>query len=156
MTADEPVEPATGEGRIVVAVDGSAGAEAALAWAVAEAELRASTLELVLVRPTPHRGAAPGMPFYGLDPSDFRSPALDVLSEIADRARLAGSVPVRPVLREGLVAEELIDASDGAVLLVVGSRGHGGFTGLLLGSVSQQCVLHARCPVAVVRDERSG
>jgi nucleotide-binding universal stress UspA family protein len=57
---------------------------------------------------------------------------------------------VSTLVAEGNAARALLDASDTAELLVVGSRGHGGFTGVLVGSVSQQCVHHAKCPVVVV------
>jgi nucleotide-binding universal stress UspA family protein len=60
-------------------------------------------------------------------------------------------VHVDATVAEGPAASVLVDAAEGADLLVVGSRGHGGFVGLLLGSVSQQCVTHAPCPVLVVR-----
>jgi nucleotide-binding universal stress UspA family protein len=60
------------------------------------------------------------------------------------------SVRVEARVAEGPAAEALISASHRASLLVVGSRGHGGFVGLLLGSVSQQCVTHAPCPVMVM------
>jgi nucleotide-binding universal stress UspA family protein len=60
---------------------------------------------------------------------------------------------VRALIVEGNAAQVLLDASDGADLLVVGSRGHGGFTEALLGSVSQHCVHHAHCPVVVIRGQ---
>jgi nucleotide-binding universal stress UspA family protein len=60
---------------------------------------------------------------------------------------------VHPTAVEGNAAQVLLDACDGADLLVVGSRGHGGFTEALLGSVSQHCVHHARCPVVVLRGQ---
>ncbi|HTZ07910.1 MAG TPA: universal stress protein, partial [Acidimicrobiales bacterium] len=66
-------------------------------------------------------------------------------------------VPVRLVVREGHPAPVLIDEAGGADLLVVGSRGHGAFMGMVLGSVSEHCVSHAPCPVVVVRhDDESG
>ena len=61
------------------------------------------------------------------------------------------AVEVEVTVVEGSVAWALVQASNGAALVVVGSRGHGGFTGLLLGSVSQALLRHAECPVAVVR-----
>jgi hypothetical protein len=69
---------------------------------------------------------------------------------------LEPEVPVRPLVTEGHAAEVLLRASKGADLLVVGSRGHGGFASAMLGSVSLYCVLHAHCPVVVVRDGREG
>ena len=71
-------------------------------------------------------------------------------------ATVAPGVTFKGVTHEGPAAKVLLEASEGADLLVVGSRGLGGFSGLLLGSVSQQCSLHAHCPVVIVRpqDER--
>ena len=65
--------------------------------------------------------------------------------------RIVAALDGSPSSIEGIPAQVLLDASDGADLLVVGSRGHGGFTGALLGSVSQHCVHHAHCPVVVIR-----
>jgi nucleotide-binding universal stress UspA family protein len=65
-------------------------------------------------------------------------------------------VKIRSVVAEGHAAQVLLDASEGAELLVVGSRGRGGFTGALLGSTSQHCAQHATCPVVVVRGSGTG
>jgi nucleotide-binding universal stress UspA family protein len=67
-----------------------------------------------------------------------------------------GPVKVSSVVREGNAAQVLLDAANGAELLVVGSRGHGGFAEALLGSVSHACVHHARCPVVIIRAAASG
>ena len=64
-------------------------------------------------------------------------------------------VEVRPTVAEGPAAQVLLAAAAGAELLVVGSRGHGGFAGMLLGSVSQHCAHHAPCPVVVIPDDDS-
>ena len=69
-------------------------------------------------------------------------------------ADLALGVDIRPVVVEDNPARALLDAAKGADLLVVGSRGHGGFTEALLGSVGQHCVHHAECPVVVIRGAR--
>lgn len=70
------------------------------------------------------------------------------------RGRLKCAVRITQVVKEGNPAQVLIDEADGADLLVVGSRGHGGFTEALLGSVSQHCVHHARCPAVIIRGAR--
>jgi nucleotide-binding universal stress UspA family protein len=67
------------------------------------------------------------------------------------RQAQAAQLTVESRLERGSAAAVLVAASGGATLLVVGSRGRGGFAGLLLGSVSQQCASHARCPVVIVR-----
>jgi nucleotide-binding universal stress UspA family protein len=61
-------------------------------------------------------------------------------------------VTIVSLVVEGHAAAVLVERSEGADLLVVGTRGHGRFTGMLLGSVSEHCVIHARCPVLVVRE----
>ncbi len=74
----------------------------------------------------------------------------DAIAGAAGPARVAVSASVR----KGNAAQVLLAAADGAELLVVGSRGHGGFSGALLGSVSQHCVHHARCPIVIVRESK--
>ena len=82
----------------------------------------------------------------------FEENAEKVLADAISAAASAGSdVPVRARVAEGIPAQVLLDACEGAGLLVVGSRGHGGFAEALLGSVSQHCVHHAQCPVVVIR-----
>jgi nucleotide-binding universal stress UspA family protein len=88
---------------------------------------------------------------------DLESGAKNTLTEALNEvSSLEPEVPVRPLVTEGHAAEVLLRAAKGAELLVVGSRGHGGFTSALLGSVSLYCVLHAHCPVLVLRDGREG
>jgi nucleotide-binding universal stress UspA family protein len=137
---------ATSEGgdrpRIVVGVDGSAGGTGALDWAVAEAERTGAVLDV-------HTVYAPGYVFVTAEEIQM---AMDkVIEGAVERvAELAPSVPVGGTTHEGSAAAVLIEASRGASLLVVGSRGGGGFAGLALGSVSQQCAQHAHCPVVIV------
>jgi nucleotide-binding universal stress UspA family protein len=142
-------------GLIVVGVDSSEGAKAALRFAIDEATLRRATLRVVHAWRFGYIGVSGiqgSAPVAGADLSDLRRRAeiaLDaVLYEVAPAAN--GVVVERRVV-EGAPATVLVDESRHADLLVVGSRGHGGFTGLLLGSVSQQCAHHAKCPVVIVR-----
>ncbi len=88
---------------------------------------------------------------------DFADIAAGVVADaIAEVSASDEHVKIRSRVAEGNAAQVLLDASDGAELLVVGSRGHGGFTGALLGSVSQHCVQHATCPVVIIRDSVAG
>jgi nucleotide-binding universal stress UspA family protein len=90
-----------------------------------------------------------------VDDTDYAELAAKTLAEaISMAADPASRVRVRPMVGEGNAAQVLLDASAGADLLVVGSRGHGGFASALLGSVSLHCTHHARYPVVVVRDAR--
>jgi len=91
-----------------------------------------------------------------LEDCDFSAQAGKLLAESVARAAGDGDhARIAEVVREGDPAQVLIDQADGADLLVVGSRGHGGFAEALLGSVSQHCVHHARCPVVILRDGKS-
>lgn len=134
--------------RIVVGVDGSEVSRAALRWAADEASRRQATLEVV------HAWHAPFLLGYvetgELAPGDFESDAEALLDHALGSTDLSGVGKVEKVLVPGGAAEVLLDVSKGATLLVVGSRGRGGFSGLLLGSVSQQVVHHATCPVLVI------
>ncbi len=87
-------------------------------------------------------------PTYGFFRENAEKIVADAVSSTVDPA---GNVPVRARVAEGHAAQVLLDAAAGASVLVVGSRGHGGFTEALLGSVSQHCVQRALCPVVVVR-----
>jgi nucleotide-binding universal stress UspA family protein len=139
--------------RIVVGVDGSASSKAALAWAVRQARLTDATVEAVIAWHYPTAfGGAPFAPIGSVMDTDFAGTAAGVLSDaIKDAVDPANPVKVSSTAREGIAAQILLEAADGAELLVVGSRGHGGFSEALLGSVSQNCVHHARCPVVIIR-----
>lgn len=138
-------------GKIVVGVDGSSGSREALRWAFTEATLRNDSLEAVIVWQYPITAS---LPTFGAmnTPDDFETEArTTLLSILADEGITAESpIPVSTLVAEGNPARALLDAADAAELLVVGSRGHGGFAGVLVGSISQQCVHHAKCPVVVV------
>ncbi|MGH3137345.1 MAG: universal stress protein [Gaiellaceae bacterium] len=141
---------------IVVGVDGSDESKEALRWALEEARLRESDVRAIYAWRDPYV-LAPG---FGL-PEDFefdalRERAVETLDAvIAQVVGPTSDVHVDGVVAEGPAGSVLVQAAGDAEMLVVGSRGHGGFVGLLLGSVSQQCVTHAPCPVLVVRGQRS-
>jgi nucleotide-binding universal stress UspA family protein len=140
-------------GKIVVGIDGSPSSHRALLWAVKEAELRGAEVQLVYgvnLYLTVH-----GMPTFPTThvrfPYDVEDAGRKLLDgEIASLGPVSGGLVVRGELVELAPAAALIDQSQGAELLVVGSRGSGGFRGLMLGAVAQQCVQHAHCPVVVV------
>lgn len=138
-------------GKIVVGVDGSVGSREALRWAFAEAKLRNATLEAVTVWQYPITAS---LPTFGAmtTPDDLSTEARTTLIAILAEEGITAEapIPVSTLVAEGNPARALLDASASADLLVVGSRGHGGFTGVLVGSISQQCVHHATCPVVVV------
>jgi nucleotide-binding universal stress UspA family protein len=139
-----------GDRRIVVGVDGSAASKAALAWAIGQAKLTGAAVEAVTAWEIPLAFRTPIPP--GLI-TDFRQQAVDELAEtVADLSGPADKVEIRSKVMEGNAAEVLVNESDGADLLVVGSRGRSGFTRALLGSVGQHCVHHAVCPVVIIRN----
>lgn len=133
---------------VVVGVDGSPSSKDALRWAARQAGLLGGEVHAVTAWRIPATyGAAPDY-----SDVDFAAQASKMLDEVL--AETLGATPPVPVLNsvvEGHPAEVLIEASRPAELLVVGSHGHGAFTGMLLGSVSQHCVHHATCPVVVIR-----
>jgi nucleotide-binding universal stress UspA family protein len=137
---------------IVVGVDGSPGAKAALRWALGEARLRGTPLCIVHAWNIAYAAA------YGIaltiDPefiNELRAQASRVIDEmLAEAGSEADGVKVEKAVAKGVPAQVLVEKAEGADLLVVGSRGLGGFRGLLLGSVSQQCAHHAPCPVVIV------
>jgi nucleotide-binding universal stress UspA family protein len=135
----------TQPGRIVVGVDGSDGSMRALRWAVAEAAVRHA--ELVLVN-TWHFVYAGELVVAAADAMEEASRS--ILEEAKTEAMSLGATVAETRTECGGAAESLIAAGKGAELLVVGSRGRGGFGALLLGSTSQQVVHHAPCPVVIV------
>jgi nucleotide-binding universal stress UspA family protein len=140
------------EAKVVVGVDGSEASRHALSWAAEEARLRGARLVVVHAWTVPVAMAAPGLVPVPLDPEEWRAEAEQLLEREVDETLGADpGLPVERLAVPGSSAGALVDAAEGADLLVVGSRGHGGFAGLLLGSVSQQCAHHAPCPVVIVR-----
>ena len=132
-------------------MDGSGVSRDALRWALDEARLRKSTLRAVHAW-QPYTV----LPGYGqpedFEPGELSRAAAEHLHEVvAEVAAESDGVTVDEVVIEGPPASVLVDAAEGADMLVVGSRGLGGFAGLLVGSVSQQCAQHAPCPVLIFR-----
>lgn len=138
-------------GLIVVGVDGSDRSATAFRWALEEARLRHATLDAVHGWVYPYVGDIAGLAEGAIGEEELEQRARAVLDQSVEAAgALPAGVRVNRVLVHGEAASVLLEAADGAELLVVGSRGRGGFAGLLLGSVSQQCAHHARCPVVIV------
>jgi nucleotide-binding universal stress UspA family protein len=136
--------------RIVVGVDGSDHADRALQYAIEEARRREdATVEAIH---SYHSVVyTPGMEFgYGMPtpPEKLEAEAMERLLHALERT--PKDVPIDPIVVPDSPAHALLEAARGADLLVVGSRGHGGFRGLLLGSTSQHVVTHAPCPVVVI------
>lgn len=143
MTTATERDSTGGIHRVVVGIDGSPAGDRALEWAAAEAARSGAVLE-------GHTSFEPGYVFISRDEVEL------AMKKVVDHAatvvaNIAPGVTFKGVAHDGFAAKDLIDASKEADLLVVGSRGLGGFKGLLLGSVSQQCALHAHCPVVIVR-----
>jgi nucleotide-binding universal stress UspA family protein len=140
--------------RIVVGVDGSDSSLSALRWAIRQAGLTGAAVDAVIAWQDPPAISGYGYAMAGIVNYDFAEAAGKVVTEAISSALDPGSdVRVRPLVVEGIAAQALLNASAGADLLVVGSRGHGGFTEALLGSVGQHCVHHAQCPVVVIRGQ---
>ncbi len=137
--------------RIVVGIDGSDGSVLALRWAAHYAALLDARLEVVMAWEYP-----PTFGWAAIAP-DW-DPAADVGRVLSDTAHAAfGDEPpagMQLQIREGGAARVLLEESEGATMLVVGSRGHGGFTGLLLGSVSANVAEHAECPVLIIHGSK--
>jgi nucleotide-binding universal stress UspA family protein len=143
-------------GGIVVGVDGSASAMAALNWALDEAELRGVGVHVVMAWQNPVVYNPPNIMAVGVAVSgdDLAAAALSEVERITADAGQNRKATITSEAVEGHPAEALISAAHGASLLVVGSRGHGGFVGALLGSISHHVVAHAECPVVVIPDQR--
>jgi nucleotide-binding universal stress UspA family protein len=141
--------------RIVAGVDGSPSSMSALRWAIRQAGLTGATVDAVIAWHYPVAVGGYGWAPTGLEGVfDFQGSAEKTLADAISSAVDPGSnVGLRARVVEGNPAQVLLDAADDADLLVVGSRGHGGFTEALLGSVSQHCVHHAHCPVVVIRSK---
>lgn len=133
--------------RIVVGVDGSPEAHEALVWAIDEARRRNATVEAIHAW---HQPFATGYAYMGeMDMGKFADEAEAVIDSAFSTVDTSGVTVERKVMT-GSPAQVLVEQAKGAAMLVVGSRGRGGFTGLLLGSVSQQAAHHTPCPIVII------
>ena len=156
----EAAKQTAGDGSgIVVGVDGSESSLVALRWGLRQARLTGSAVRAVITwQPTiVYGGIAPVEPrgYAPVEDDGYAETAAQVLAEavhktLADEAD-EPKIEIKQQVVHGNAVEVLLKTSVGADLLVLGSRGHGGFVGALLGSVSQHCVQHATCPVVIVR-----
>jgi nucleotide-binding universal stress UspA family protein len=138
---------------IVVGVDGSTHARAVLDWAMREAATRHDVLTVLAVSPaeaSPWTHRPLTMPAEGTVVTEARQAVEKVVSEVAGEIGAAQPESVTVKAFSGFPARALIDASRAADLIVIGSRGAGGFETLLTGSISSQVVRHAACPAVVV------
>jgi nucleotide-binding universal stress UspA family protein len=143
------IERPTG-GRILVGFDGSASARRALAWAAEEARLRAARLDVVRAWQVPYAVAAP-MAGYPVMTDALAETARAGIDEALAVPELGGlDVPAAPHVVQGPAGPAILDAAEGADLIVLGTRGHGTVAGALLGSVTHHVVHHATRPVVVV------
>lgn len=156
VRSQQSADPGSESGRVVVGIDGSPAGAAAIGFAFEEASLRGAALTAIHTWELPFM-EIPVMPgpsqvesIYGETESSEGRLLAEALSGWQERFP---DVNVRRKLLRGTAAQVLIEASPGAELLVVGSRGRGGFNALLLGSVSHAVLHHAMSPVAVVRGE---
>ncbi len=144
---------------VVVGVDGSEQSERALLWAAEEAQLRGTSLHAVQAwQPIVGAWASPAgaAPASAWSHEDYVAEALRSLDEFVTATLVESpDLHVRKSVGVGNPVEVLIHTveQDGAQMLVVGSRGQGGFKRLLLGSVSEQCATHAHCPVVIIHPE---
>jgi nucleotide-binding universal stress UspA family protein len=139
------------EPRYVVGFDGSSGARAALRWALSTAAHDGSDVEAVVVWQPPVAAYNPWMPAQVFDDQllreQFRTYARDAAREVA------GDAPLRLQFVTGVAGPAVVEAAAGAHCLAVGRRGHGGFTGLLMGSVADHALRHAPGAVALVPED---
>jgi nucleotide-binding universal stress UspA family protein len=133
---------------IVVGTDGSASAHAALRWACDYARRNGAALRVLHVWDYPYAASETGA-MAAPTVNEFEAAAQALLDHEVD-ALDAGDLVIEPLLRQGHAARVLLDETKAADMLVVGARGHGGFTGLLLGSVATHCTRHAHVPTIVV------
>lgn len=146
-TVDTTLEPED-RPRIVVGVDGSPESKAALRWAGTMARRNGAVIDAVTVWSIPVTFGWDSVGLYGVDwQGDAEKAVIATVDDVFGPDRPGD---LRTFTLEGDPTLKLIEHAAGAQLLVLGSRGRGGFTGLLLGSVSAKCAAHATCPVLIV------
>ncbi len=133
--------------RIVVGVDGSPTAHDALDWAIDEARRRDAVVEIIYAW---HEPFVLGYDYLGEHNTGAYEAEAQKIIDAAMASVDTTGVKVERNVVPGRPSEVLVEAAKGAALLVVGSRGRGGFSGLLLGSVSQQASHHSPCPVVII------
>jgi nucleotide-binding universal stress UspA family protein len=141
-------------GVIAVGVDGSDQSLPALEWAAQEAAAHGHTLRVVTAWSIPVTALSPGGLPAPFPADELASDARAAQDALIAKASIPEGVEVEHCLVEGGPGAVMLDQSKHADLLVIGTRGHGGFKGLLLGSVGQQVTVHAACPVVVVPSPR--
>ncbi len=140
--------------RIVVGVEGSGYARAALIWAIEEAHHRDAVVEVVTCYSPTYVPSAPDLGYVPLDSFDLLSEVEKMQAEVIESAVESVNHPdveIQKVVKKGRAADTLMATAEGADMLVVGNRGRGGFAGLRLGSVSQSIAHHSPCPLVIVR-----
>ncbi len=148
---------------IVVGVDNSPGSALALEWALNEGMLRGCPVRAISCWSLPPLYGVDVVAIVGLDPAEIERHSAEMLAHAVAAAmgKIGKQKPDGPtnppaieqVVIGGLASQELVHESKGAEMIVVGSRGRGGFLGLLLGSTATQVIHHAACPVVVCRGE---
>jgi nucleotide-binding universal stress UspA family protein len=159
MNIDQPAaqadETTSTHTRVVVGVDGSAGSIAALRWAAQEASLRGVGVHVVMAWQRQRAYGFANVFGVGMDPTfdteeSLAKEAVEEAMRLVEGAGRKREVSMTWATVEGHPAMALLAVVEDGDILVVGSRGHGGFVGALLGSVTQHVVAHARCPVVVI------
>ncbi len=136
--------------RIVVGVDGSQSSLRALTWALREAKQHNAAVHVVYVWNIPQLIDPMGVAIFA-PINDLEAAAQDLLKHVMETvASLVGDTSVTTSVEQGSASQRLLDAASTADMVVVGRRGHGGFLGLLIGSVAEQIAHHAKCPAVIV------
>jgi len=140
-------------GRIIVGVDGSGASVDAIKWAIRQARLTGATVEAIIAWSVP---VSFGVAMGAVESVDWEANSKEIIDAAVREAVGDGDSDVKITLTsvQGHPADILVEASKDADLAVVGSRGHGGFVGAVLGSVSSHVVAHALCPVVVTRQRK--